>query len=687
MKIARGFLFALIIICALVPALDAQQAIKQKSPGFSLEPFNLELEALPPAFVGHDFDTLYKNLMKIESSMIKDEFETTEQYLQRIDKNESSPIVGSLGYETVYAAQLRPGHAVYDADSQTLSAYVGVSSYYYRSGMGLDSSKHKILLNVKQLSSRTSIRSNTFGANVEVTSTSMESDYLVFDKKDIEGFPTETFDDPDTFREYGLVMKVRVPLNEAKRIKEDLRVLALFKLTRPYASEATSLIEPTIDYPYESLSKNRSLYTSPLEFWAYDPLTGKVLLKLKHSAGAVGSSDDEGEQTAEDGRAGIWIDTVGNCQADFIYEKEQCDEALSEIRNMFGYVLAESPEKAKVNVRFLVRTTSGDVPGLYEGTITSGRVTIGPAVYVSTNTVLFWSNNADAATWQNVSDWNKAQDKKFARDKFSNSECYGGLRNSSRERDQCIQRNVLIRFEKLIKEKVLCPLGSCGMEDHAHPTAQVFEEARQILDNHSGTIADSERVYDVICTIPHAHPTLFYGLMETSRDENLKKASDILSKASLKAADARKRQFVEKIEKELDEAGFGQIVLVKVEKKSRTLNLIITKRFRKTRNKLRQFLRETGPEGMRVGFMNLIVRGTPKPIGEDPIPWSRCSLLFDCTEIRTNQNPLEPRLKDWSKYHFEWLDIMKKRCQALSMKSCILSGAGSAALTPQKEAP
>src|SRR5712691_9888921 len=63
---------------------------------YSTEPFDSAVEKLPPQFHGNDPEVIYSVLDARKKSATKGEFETTEEFRLRVQKEEALPIVGNL---------------------------------------------------------------------------------------------------------------------------------------------------------------------------------------------------------------------------------------------------------------------------------------------------------------------------------------------------------------------------------------------------------------------------------------------------------------------------------------------------------------------------------------------------------------------------------------------------------------
>lgn len=88
---------------------------------YEQKPFDLSLQKLPVNYYGIDERTLLTGLLKRKEVEKKGEFETTEQYRQRLKQEQSKPLAGNLLIDSLMAASYEVIQAAYDADQQLMS--------------------------------------------------------------------------------------------------------------------------------------------------------------------------------------------------------------------------------------------------------------------------------------------------------------------------------------------------------------------------------------------------------------------------------------------------------------------------------------------------------------------------------------------------------------------------------------
>lgn len=131
--------------------------------------FDASAEKLPPKFLGHDIKALYTEMSARSSAGAKKgEFETTEEFHARVQREAAEPVLGNLAKNGLFAFTLTntSGEALYDADQRTMTVALVLS----RASKDIYTSSNK-----KALTSKGEVRedtyegSNAYGAKVQVT--------------------------------------------------------------------------------------------------------------------------------------------------------------------------------------------------------------------------------------------------------------------------------------------------------------------------------------------------------------------------------------------------------------------------------------------------------------------------------------------------------------------------------------
>lgn len=222
------FASALMTISLLLSTPAAAQSLNKQRPGataegFARKPFDPSAEKLPPGYHGHDPKEVIAALMRRASQSVKDEFETTDQFRQRVKALEASPLLGLLTVDSLLAFTIDGVETRYDADREVMS--VGVNPQNVAGGVNY-------------------VNARDFAAP--------ERPQFAIGEQKVEV--------PQLREE----LKMDVPA--AKAAKQNLRALAVVALKAPYYTRG--------EYAGTLTAELR-------EVWLYDLATGQVFKKLK----------------------------------------------------------------------------------------------------------------------------------------------------------------------------------------------------------------------------------------------------------------------------------------------------------------------------------------------------------------------------------------------------------------------
>jgi hypothetical protein len=275
---------------------------KEPAPAYSTQPFDLSAGSLSPNFRGHNAIAIYKSLAARKTGADKGEFETTEAYRQRLDREASAPLVGSLTKDSTFAFVVKGIDSQYDADSQVLHARAKLSRV--TEGVSLSENRMALTWDIVSKDHSSYVGTNAYGASVKVERNISDFYEIAFDN--YLNFPTvkylgkveqEVVDEntkryadlgiqhPDSDFDYlkhtGFFADLKLDVPTAVKAKENLRLLLICKLSEPQTIEGSMYDKPTIDNPNEYLITNYSINTHLLEIWFFDNSTGQVLAKYQ----------------------------------------------------------------------------------------------------------------------------------------------------------------------------------------------------------------------------------------------------------------------------------------------------------------------------------------------------------------------------------------------------------------------
>jgi len=227
---------------------------------YSTQPFEIRTENLPPEYRGVDLAQLSGALLDLQSKSNKDEFETTEQYRQRLRTLNSTALLGSLKLDSLYAFSFAPTDTNYDADAQILNVLLSANYSGEHDGFGW---------NAYRLKGENYSAKNALGVEVEVSSEHVLSYYLII--RNAQEFALQRNDLWTTF-----IVKIPIGQEKAKALKSSVRLLFVCSLEAPFLSSRYSRHEPTIRSPYDETMNNEFVYVRLVQLIAYDSTTGLV---------------------------------------------------------------------------------------------------------------------------------------------------------------------------------------------------------------------------------------------------------------------------------------------------------------------------------------------------------------------------------------------------------------------------
>ncbi|MBK5276535.1 MAG: hypothetical protein JJE30_16005 [Desulfuromonadales bacterium] len=291
------------------------------------------LEKLPSNYYGNDPKSIYDAIKKRNRSAVKGEFETTEQFQKRIDKENSLPIIGQIGPKGLFSLQARRTEVNYSADISELSVDIELQKVSEPMGYGIQKlinpsykvssyieNSKEISLTSEEKGSRSYAAQNRYGAStvvsesnyesygaivdnyrelpfIETVSKSAQSRYDAEEKKAIDSETkygstgkqmAKIYRDGniirDSDKEWRMGIKIKASPEEAKNIKDKVKILLIGNLDEPLIHEDFSYIEATMDSPSEHTFRSKYLYINLKEIWIYNQATGQIYSKIKRLA-------------------------------------------------------------------------------------------------------------------------------------------------------------------------------------------------------------------------------------------------------------------------------------------------------------------------------------------------------------------------------------------------------------------
>lgn len=278
-KILGIVVFLFIYLVALLMNADAadKKATKAKSKGAPnritsepLIPFDINVDKLPTNFSGHDINRIYIALSKADKALIKDEFESTEEYNNRISALRNSILLDSFTYNDTYVYVHKKLETKYDADGKSLTIRIKNSPLFF--SQGIDA----YTISEKYSEYETG---NLFGARITVTRAEIVS--CIFFITNSYRFHKALNKDPDFSNDYKIEFKLKLLPENAKSFTKNGAYLFVYKLTPPYLKEFKELRSPEMNFPFDVTTFEKSIQAEILELWLFDSSTGKIIKKIK----------------------------------------------------------------------------------------------------------------------------------------------------------------------------------------------------------------------------------------------------------------------------------------------------------------------------------------------------------------------------------------------------------------------
>lgn len=259
---------------------------------YDLNPVDLTAAMLPKNYMGNDLKSIYEALKKRKENAQKGEYETTDQYKQRIQDEEHKPLTGTLTVNDLFSFVVIP-ESEYSADSQTLILKAGTTSVI----MDKESDISSIGIHVPVLiyKESTYIGSNAYGASTGVEKIRWNGIVLALSNK--SALPLATQEYGEEFIKLDLE---NITPETAKAIRENLCIAFICKLEPQafisiidklirheheprlsYLSQGFVSHEPNRDYPRDFLFASENVHALSKGIWVFNKTNGEILLKTK----------------------------------------------------------------------------------------------------------------------------------------------------------------------------------------------------------------------------------------------------------------------------------------------------------------------------------------------------------------------------------------------------------------------
>lgn len=249
----------LIVSFLMISVLSFSQAKKKAPQTFK---FSTELTKLPPNFEGVNHIKLYDEIFKHFEGISKSEYETSEQYSNRLIER-----FGKYQDKLVYftTRTIPQSYLKYDADSSRI--IVDVPELLDLMYSGDDVTEDNLLLSMDYKESKDVRKSKYYNRSVTVTSTIIKNYYVSNDVL------------LDSLKSNGMIFN-DITIPQAKLLKQNCRVLIVGTMKSPFVGFGSNSTEATMSEPFERLTSEKSFLLNNKEIWFYDYPTGKIYKKF-----------------------------------------------------------------------------------------------------------------------------------------------------------------------------------------------------------------------------------------------------------------------------------------------------------------------------------------------------------------------------------------------------------------------
>jgi hypothetical protein len=284
-------LFYLLLLTCVTQSLLPLYAVANSQQLFSQTSFNQTVQRLPYGFEGHDVKSFYHEVNS-RRQIQKGEFETTDQFKNRLSLLSAQPLVGNITIHSTLAFVTDYNlKASYNADEEVMALVLPLRRPSNdRSLSKFDPQLRSVTIS-SDLKTEYYTATNKFGATLKVERLSGTTYGLIFD------IPTKSQDLITPSLPVGTVARpninnddlwsARLPMNiaTAKSVKEKLKLIFICRFKDKdikddmllYASSLST--EATFDKPYETNVIQYRLPVILIEIWIADTTTGKIYQK------------------------------------------------------------------------------------------------------------------------------------------------------------------------------------------------------------------------------------------------------------------------------------------------------------------------------------------------------------------------------------------------------------------------
>ena len=261
---------------------DEKPAIVESKPKPAYLTLSLDLstQRLPHSFLGHDPRAIYEIVAARFGP--KSEFETTQQYKERLRLKKEKPLFGDvsvsdiLGSTTDHSNDNSTGTAemVYDADHQVFRVTAWMSEVETDPLVSTErETRQAITVRAVREYKGSYVGENAYGAKTDIVKVDQNIYCLIFNNPEDFGIARES-------SLTKIMLAVNMDVARAKVAKRNLRTLLLYRLVNPFSQEKKDHIYPKIDNPRDGEFNHYYLNAKVEAIWLYDFESGEIYSKI-----------------------------------------------------------------------------------------------------------------------------------------------------------------------------------------------------------------------------------------------------------------------------------------------------------------------------------------------------------------------------------------------------------------------
>lgn len=231
---------------------------------YDTRPFNINTDRLSPMYAGHNPELLY-NSIRLRQEMVKRRpDETAEQHRSRIGVEISSPIMGSVDFDSIYAFRVTPGKRTYNAVKRAVEVSFTLAPVIEE---GAETAKKVFTVRYQPQLDNSYVVTEKNGSR-RVVEEKKFSEYAIM-PVDKAGIPAQV--------RGTLVTDAAMAPEEARKSEADLMFLLIGKLQSPYISYEEVNRNPVPGASGTYLARYHYIHVHVIDIWAYDVSSGKII--------------------------------------------------------------------------------------------------------------------------------------------------------------------------------------------------------------------------------------------------------------------------------------------------------------------------------------------------------------------------------------------------------------------------